>query len=187
MIFGRFKINTAVSILFAPSFVLGMYFWGFNSVALWSSIFMFLYLLYAIVRKQDLKTISTPIIYFVFVLVAYSLESMSFVKLIPALISAGFFILFFLAFIANKEMVLGFAKRFSPKEIDEKTQRYLAKSDAYWAVVLLTNTLTQLALVFYDNNELWAFYSSVGWYFYMLIALTIQIIYVKIQVSKEKK
>ena len=185
MTFGKKKINTFISILFAPAFVLGIYFFDFESVALYASGFMFVFLLYALFRKQKLKQLITPLVYFIFMLLAYFLHSVSVVKLIPALLSAGFFFAFLFAYLAKKEMVLSFAKRFSPKEIDSITQEYLASSDIYWVFVLLLNTLIQLFLVFYDDNRLWAFYSSLGWYIYLFVALTLQIIYVKMQIKKK--
>jgi uncharacterized membrane protein len=145
---------------------------------------MLAYLVLIILTKQSIKTVATAAVYFVFIAGAYFLHSMSFIKLIPVLLSAGFFLFFLSAYFGKKELILGFAKRFSPKQIPQKEQEYLAASDGYWSGVLLGNTLIQILFLFYENNVFWAIYSSVGWYIYMFIALIIQLIYVKIQVSK---
>lgn len=172
------NISTAISLLFPPTFVLFMHFFGFERVAFSYAIFMFLYLLLALWQKHDLKEVSTPLIYFGFVVIAYWLSSMEFVKLIPALISATFFLLFLNAYIQKKELILSTTKKFY-KKLSQKQEKFVAKSDGYWAFVLLINTAIQVGLVFYDNNELWAFYSSVGWYIFMFIALILQIGYGK--------
>ena len=174
------KISTAISILFPPTFVLFMNFYGFEPVAFAYAIFMFLYLILALFLKHDLKSVSTPLIYFAFVVIAYLLSSMEFIKLIPALISATFFLLFFKAFIQKKGLILQLAKKFY-KNLGEEEEKRIQNSDAYWALVTLLNTLIQLGLVFHDDNDLWAFYSSFGWYIFMFIAIIVQIAYGKIR------
>ncbi len=170
------SVNTAISVLFPPTFVIFMHFFGFEKVALAYAVFMFLYLILSLVMKQDLKTISTPLIYFAFIVLAYLLSSMEFVKLIPALISASFFLFFLNGYLQKKQLILTITKKFYNKLTEEKEQ-YIAKSDGYWAFVIFLNTVIQVSLVFYDNNELWAFYSSVGWYIFMFFALFAQIMY----------
>lgn len=174
------NVSTAISLLFPPTFVIFMHFFGFEKVAFAYAIFMFLYLILALSLKHDLRSVSTPLIYFAFVVIAYTLSSMEFIKLIPALISATFFLLFLTAYIQKKELILKTTKKFYNK-LDEKKERFIAKSDGYWALVIFINTTVQIGLVFYDDNELWAFYSSVGWYIFMFIALLIQIGYGKIR------
>lgn len=183
------NISTAISLLFPPSFVIFMHFFGFEKVAFAYAIFMFLYLIISLVLKHDLRSISTPLIYFAFVVVAYLLSSIEFIKLIPALISAMFFLLFLNAYIQKKELILSMVKKFY-KKLTEHREVYIAKSDGYWALVIFLNTLIQVGLVFYDDNRLWAFYSSVGWYIFMFMALIVQIAYGKfygiITESKER-
>lgn len=174
------NLGLIVSLLFAPTFVIAMYFFEFTSVAFFYTLFMLFYLIVSLVFKQDLKSISTPLIYFVFVLIAYMLSSMEFVKMIPALISFTFFMIFFLGFIRKKELILSFTKKFYKKDLDSKKEDFLRKSDGYWALVIFLNTLIQVVLVYTPNNELWAFYSSVGWYIYLAFALILQIVYEKI-------
>jgi hypothetical protein len=156
-----------------------MHFFGFERVAFSFAVFMLIYLLVAIFKKHDLKEISTPLIYFCFVVIAYLFSSMEFVKLIPALISASFFVIFITAYLHKRGLILKITKKFYNK-MDVKKERFLAASDGYWAFVILINTFIQVGLVFYDNNELWAFYSSIGWYVLMFIALISQVGYGKL-------
>jgi len=178
------NVSTAISLLFPPTFVLFMHFYGFEKVAFAYAIFMFLYLLLSLAMKESLKNISTPLIYFAFVVIAYMLSSMEFIRLIPALISASFFLFFLNGYLQKKELILTTTKKFYNKLTKQK-EEYLAKSDGYWAFVIFLNTIIQVGLVFYDNNELWAFYSSVGWYIFMFLALILQIVYGKFYIPKE--
>ena len=181
------KISIVISILFAPSFILLLQYFDFKNVTLLYALFMFAYLVVLIFYKQELKTIFVPIIYFIFLILAYLLSSMEVVKVIPALISVMFFLLFLTAYIQKKELILSFTKKFYKKELGSDEERYIANGDGYWAVVTFINTLIQLVLAFYASDSLWAFYSSIGWYFYFFIALFFQIIYGKFYVTKGEK
>lgn len=175
--------STAISILFAPTFVLFMHFYSFEKVAFAYAVFMFLYLLLVLLQKHNLKSASTPLVYFIFIIAAYFFSIIEFIKLIPALISGSFFLLFLNAYIQKKELILSITKKFY-KKMDKDEEQYVGKSDGYWAIVVLINTLIQIILAFEFSNEIWAFYSSVGWYIYMLMALIIQILYGKIYALK---
>lgn len=177
------NLGFIVSLLFPPSFVICMHYFDFNSVAFVYTLLMFLYLSVSFVYKQSLKSISTPIIYFLFVLFAYIFSRIEFVKMIPALISGSFFIFFIFSFLQKKEFILSLTQKFYKKELTLAKQKFLANSDGYWAVIILINTLVQIGLVYNENNELWAFYSSVGWYVYLLVALAFQVVYEKLFIS----
>ena len=179
------NVGLIISLLFAPTFVLALYYFDFNSVAFVYAVLMLLYLILAFVYKQDIKSMSTPLIYFSFVLIAYAFSRIEFIKMIPALISATFFIVFVFSFVKKKELILSFTKRFYKKELSIEKQKFLANSDGYWAAIILINTSIQIGLVYCENNELWAFYSSVGWYIYLLVALGFQILYEKLFISKK--
>ena len=179
------NLGFIVSLLFPPSFVICSYYFDFNSVTLAYTLLMLLYLIVSLVYKQSLKSISTPLIYFLFVLFAYMFSRIEFVKMIPALISGSFFLFFIFSFIQKKGIILSMTQRFYKKELNPEKQRFLASSDAYWAVIIFMNTLVQIGLVYYENNELWAFYSSIGWYIYLFIALAFQILYEKLFISSK--
>jgi intracellular septation protein A len=178
------QINTFISLAFAPVFVLALRFFSFENVSFVFAVIMFVYTLFILYKKESLKTLSTPLIYFIFVLFAYYYINIAFVKLIPALISGAFFLFFLNAAIQKKSVVLHMFRRFSKREIEKAKEEYIAKSDGYWAGILLLNTLIQLLFLFYGSNEVWAFYSSVGWYVLLFIALVLQILYAKIFYEK---
>lgn len=178
------NLGIVISLLFPPSFVIALYYFDFNGVALIFSIVMLVYLIVSIVFKGDIKSVSTPLIYFSFVLLAYLLNSMELIKIIPALISMTFFFVFFIAYIQKKALILNLTQRFYKKELTPNKKSFLEQSDGYWAGVILLNTLIQIGLIFLENNEFWAFYSSIGWYVFLAIGLFFQVVYERLFLVK---
>lgn len=180
--------NTILSFIFAPTFILFLQFFDFRMLTMVYGIFMFVYLIFSIIIKADLKTISTPLIYFVFIVIAYYFISMESIKAIPALISGFFFFFFLASYIGKRQTILKVCKKFYTKSLSEAEESFIASSDGYWAFVTFTNVLIQVALIFVANNTIWAFYSSVGWYIYLGGALLVQIIYGKLyNIPKREK
>ena len=179
--------NTLLSFVFAPSFIILLQFFTFQELTLGYALLMFSYLIFSIVIKADLKTISTPLIYFVFIVLAYYFVSMESVKAIPALISGFFFFFFLESFLSKRHTILEFSQKFYKKEMSEEEKEFIAKSDGYWALMTFLNVAIQVALIFDDNNTLWAFYSSIGWYLFLGTGLILQILYGKILLKKAEE
>ena len=174
------KFNTLLSFIFAPSFILLLQFFDFKTISLVYALLMLCYLLFSIIIKTDIKTIATPLIYFIFIVIAYFFSSLEYVKAIPALISSFFFLFFLESALSRRHTVLKFSQKFYKKELTISEEKFIASSDGYWAVVTFFNVLIQVALIFNDNNQFWAFYSSIGWYIFLGMALVLQILYGKI-------
>ena len=98
-------------------------------------------------------------------------------KMIPSLISLFVVFLFLAAVLGEKSLTLTLTKRFYKKELNEKEVEFLSKSDIYWFFVTLLNSAILIYMALYVSNELWATYSSVGWYLYLFFALSLQILY----------
>lgn len=179
--------NTLLSFVFAPSFILLLQFFTFSQITLYYAVAMFFYLIFSIFIKADLKTISTPLIYFVFIVIAYFFVSMESVKAIPALISGFFFFFFLESFVSKRHTILKFSQKFYKKELSQKERDFIAAGDGYWAFATFLNLSIQVSLVFYNNNELWAFYSSVGWVLFLGSALVVQILYGKIYSIRKRE
>jgi intracellular septation protein A len=84
----------------------------------------------------------------------------------------------------KKYMILGFTKKFYKKELKEEEIEFLKSGDGYWVIVMFFNTVIHLYIVNFLSNEIWAFYSSIGWYILFFISLIIQIIYGKTHAVK---
>ena len=176
--------NTLLSLLFAPSFILFLQFFSFNDVTFFYAIFMLAYLIFSIMIKSDLKSISTPLIYFVFIVIAYYFISMESVKAIPALISSFFFFFFLESYYSKRHSILKLLQKFYTKGLPPVEEQYIQRSDGYWAILTLSNVLIQVCLIFTPDNALWAMYSSVGWYLFLGMGLIVQILYGKLIYTK---
>ena len=179
--------NTLLSFVFAPSFIFFMQFYDFRDLTLVYAFLMALYLIFSLIVKADLKTISTPLIYFVFIVIAYFFVSMESIKAIPALISGFFFFFFLESYVSKRHTILKFSQKFYKKTLSKEEEKFIASSDGYWAVMTFVNVSIQIALVFNDNNNLWAFYSSVGWVLFLGSSLILQILYGKIYSIRKSK
>jgi uncharacterized membrane protein len=127
----------------------------------------------------------TPLFLIVLV-VAYYLTDLEIIKIIPALISTLFFLLFLFAYLYDKKMILKFTKKFYKKELNHKEIEYISHGDGYWAIVTFINSMIQAVLAFYGDSVFWALYISVGWYLYFLLALILQVAYGKVYAIKRQ-
>jgi len=122
-----------------------------------------------------------PLLYLIILGVAYYFNDVAFVWFLPVLVSSFFFVLLADAHFRGKKLILQYTQKFYKKELSQREEEYLAKGDAYWMFVTLLNTLLQLFFGLGDNQALWLFYSSVGWYILFFLALVLQVIYGKIK------
>ena len=128
----------------------------------------------------------TPLFLIVLV-VAYYLTDLEIIKIIPALISTLFFLLFLFAYLYDKKMILKFTKKFYKKELNHKEIEYIGYGDGYWAIVTFINSMIQAVLAFYGDSVFWALYSTVGWYLYFFLALILQVAYGKVYVMRREQ
>jgi len=98
-------------------------------------------------------------------------------KMVPAVFSLFAVSLFLIAVMRKNSLTLTLTKRFYKKELNSKEEVFLAKSDLYWFFVTAFNTLIIVYLTLYASNTIWAIYTSLGWYLYLFLALTLQILY----------
>ncbi len=98
-------------------------------------------------------------------------------KMVPAVFSLFAVSLFLTSVVRKNSLTLSLTKRFYKKKLNPKEEVFLAKSDLYWFFVTAFNTLIIIYLTFYASNTTWAIYTSVGWYLYLFLALSIHILY----------
>ena len=98
-------------------------------------------------------------------------------KMVPALFSLLAVSLFFVSIVRKNSLTLSLTRRFYKNDLNSKEEAFLAKSDLYWLFVTLLNTLIIVYLTLYESNTTWAIYTSVGWYFYLFLALFLQVLY----------
>ncbi len=135
-------------------------------------------------KVKIISSISLPII--ILFIIGY-FDTMEFLKIIPTLLSLLVFFFFLEAYVKKKKLILTYTQKFYKKELSVEKKMFLASSDGYWTGIILVHTLIQIALVFYAKNEFWALYSSVGWYIYLLLALSLQILYERLFIISKVK
>jgi len=173
-------LSNFLTIIFAPMFVLLIHYFEFRSVVLVYLVFAIVYFIFKYFKKKSYKDMIIPSINIIILSIAYYFSSFQTVKYIPVTLSSIFLLLFIDAHFNKKYMILKFTKRFYHKALNEKEIEFIKKGDGYWVIVMLINTLIHLYIVNFCSDRVWAFYSSVGWYFLFFTALIGQIIYGKV-------
>ena len=173
-------ISNFFGLIFAPLFVVLLHYFKFESVVLVYLVMACGFFIYSYVKKDSLKDMVLPTIYVVALGIAYYFSSFESVKYIPVTLSVIFLFLFIDSHFNKREMVLGFTKKFYPKELTQEEIEFLKKGDGYWVVVMLINTMIHLYVVNFTSDVVWAFYSSIGWYILFFVSLIIQIVYGKV-------
>lgn len=173
-----------INILLAPLFVLLLHYFELRMVVLLYLFLSGIFFIYKFINKETYKDILLPSVYIVAFSIAYYFSSIQTVKYIPAILSIIFLFLFIDSHFNKKNMILSFTKKFYKKELKEAEVEFLKNGDAYWIIVMGINTLIHLYIVNFSSNEIWAFYSSIGWYILFFISLIIQIIYGKVYAVK---
>lgn len=129
-----------------------------------------------------LSTVALPLI--IFIIIRY-FDTLEYLKIIPSLFSSLFFYLFLDGYLRKKHLILRYTQRFYKKDLSSEKKKFLASSDIYWAGVLFLNILIQVFFMLQENDAIWAFYSSVGWYIYLIVALVLHMLYEKFFVSSK--
>lgn len=138
-----------------------------------------LFLIYTYAKKKKSEDFIILSIYLLLLSVAYYNNSFESVKLIPIFTAMTFFVIFANSTLNNKELIFKFTKKIYKKDLSDAETIFLKKGDRFWAGAILIYIIVLMGLVYYGDDTLWAFYSSIGWYIYFCLVLLIQIIYGK--------
>jgi len=176
-------VSSVLTLLFAPSLLFFINFYELKNVFSIYIIIILLLLPYTLIKKKIEESIILTI-YLLLLLIAYFNNDFETVKFIPVLSATMFFMIFAHSTIKKKELIYKFTVKFYKKELSEEEIIFLKKSDFFWSLVIFIYAVFLLILVYIDNNLIWAFFSSIGWYIYFFLALSIQIIYGKLYVLK---
>jgi len=177
-------MSSLITLLFAPSFLLLIHYFDFQKIVLVFILLSLLLLTYAGIKKRKLEDFIILGIYLVLLSIAYFYASLETVKLIPVFTSMAFFTLFAESALHKKELIYTLTKKFYKKELSQEEVTYLKSGDTYWAASIFFYMIVQIILVFYASDALWALYSSIGWYIYFVLILSLQIVYGKMYALK---
>ncbi len=178
------KMSSVLTLLFAPTFLILINFFQFKTVVLVYILLSVIVLVYAFAKRKKTEDFVIVAIYFVLLCLAYMSDSFEAVKLIPVFSALTFATIFAYSALKKQEIIYKFTTKFYKKKLDKFEVIYLKQGDSFWAVAIFLYALFLVSLVFFSDDTLWAFFSSVGWYIYFVIVLTLQIIYGKFYAIK---
>jgi len=177
-------MSNVLTLLFAPTFLILIKYFEFKTVSLVYIFLSLLFLFYTYLRKKAFEDFVIITIYLVLLLFAYSLDSFEVVKYIPVFSAMTFCLIFIHSYIKKNEIILKFTTRFYKKELSKGEILFLKEGDLFWAIAIFIYSMLLISLIYYNNDSLWAFFSSIGWYIYFIVVLSIQILYGKIYAIK---
>ena len=177
-------MSSVLTLLFAPTFLIFIQYFQFKSVALVYIFVALLFLIYAYIKKKKMEDFIIVSIYLLILTIAYFNASLETVKFIPVLSAMTFFAIFAHSALKHNELIYKFTTRFYKKEISDAEVLFLKAGDSFWAVAIFLYAMFLLALVYMANDMIWAFFSSLGWYIYFVLALLAQIVYGKFYAIK---
>ena len=177
-------MSSVLTLLFAPSFLIFIQYFEFTTVTLFYILLCMMTLIYALVKKKKYEDFIIVTIYLCLLSLAYFTNSLDTVKLIPVFSAITFFGIFAYGALQKKELIYKFTTRFYKRGLSNEERVFLKKGDTFWAVSILLYATLLMLLVYYGDDSLWAFFSSVGWYLYFVLTLVLHITYGKLYAIK---
>lgn len=177
-------MSNLLTLLFAPTFLILIHYFDFRSVALIYIGFSSAFLIYAFIKKEKLEDCVIISIYLLLLIFSYFYNSVETVKFIPVFTAMTFAFIFTYSAIKNHTAIYKFTTRFYKKKLSEGEVVFLKKGDAFWAVAIFIYALFLLYLALNSDDKIWAFFSSLGWYIYFVLVLSLQILYGKVYAIK---
>lgn len=182
-------MNIIISLIYAPLLFLGLKFFDTKILSIYVFIFALFWLLLTI--KKDYKEILFPLFYMIISLITFFLEDFMVLKIMPLLISTFFAFILIASYLNKKSIILYFAikftKRFSKKDFSDDEKEYINKSTLFWFFIALCNIILHTYFFLTNNLELWAIYSSIGWYVVFIFGGILQITHKKLIFEKKNE
>lgn len=172
-------MSSVLKLLFAPGFLILIHCTSLSTSLLIGITASFSLLCYALFTKAERMEIIILTLFVFFLCVAYFYSSFKIVKYIPVFTALLFAALFMSAAVQKRALIFTLTQRFYKKKLSDAETDYLKKGDLFWAVGIFVYALLLIAIIAFDSDVLWAFFSSLGWYLYFILLLIIQIIYGK--------
>ena len=165
-------MNIIFSLLYAPVVFLALKYFDIQEASI--AIFVASFLWFIVQVRHKNITILFPLFYMIIALIAYFSEAFFVLKVLPLFISIVFSLFLFVSYVQKRSLILYFANKYAPHDIDEKEAHYIHKSTLFWFLVTLINIAIHLFAFFNPSMNFWLYYSSIGWYFLFLGAGIIQ-------------
>lgn len=176
-------MNLIISLLYAPIVFYSLKNFELKTVSLMIFIFSFIWLIFSI--RKSFKEYIFPIFYLIISLLAYLLNTLTLLKVLPLIISILVSIFIFYSYISNNSFIFFFLEKIG-KKVESQEKIYIQKSTLFWFFISIINILIHSYILYIQDSFYWAFYSSIGWYFIFLLAGLIQFLHKKLYFERKK-
>jgi uncharacterized membrane protein len=176
-------MNIILSIIYAPIVLMSLRYFDIQTVSIYLLFFSCVWLLLTL--KTPSKESLYPLLYVVFSLGAYFLDTFLVLKALPLSISIIITGIIAVSYINKQSLILYFAQRFSKHTIDEKEEEYIHHSTLFWILISCINIALHLTLLLSDNIDFWMYYSCCGWYLIFILGGIFQFLHRKLIFLKE--
>ncbi len=168
-----------ITLLYVLFIVVGLRFFPPAQIGAVLFIIALFWLLYEMIRTTEKRTLAVPAFAALIGLSVWIMDSALLFKALPLLISALFLVKFGEAVFYNKPFLAKMVQKTPRMQWSEEKLAYIDSAHLYWMIVSGINTLIQV-IVLFAPIEIWALYTTLGWYLLFGSALGAQIIYGKI-------
>ncbi|KLD99088.1 hypothetical protein [Aliarcobacter butzleri] len=176
-------MNLIISLFYAPMVLI--LFKNFEIKTVSILVFVLSLFWFLISFKKGVKEYTVPLLYIIFSVVAYFLNNILLLKILPAFISILLCIYILYSYFTNNSFIFEFLKKFG-KSIDKKEKDYIQNSTPFWFFIALLNLVIHCYILYLNDIIIWTFYASLGWYFVFIFGAIVQFIHRKFIFNKEK-
>ncbi len=166
------------TLIFVLFIVVGTRYLNIHELASVLILYSLVWLIYLKFKSVKLSEYSVALCALVCAIAVYVLEDEAIFRLLPVFISALFFFKFLEATVSNKPFLAQMLRRVPMLDLSDEKLDMIDRSHLYWSVVNGINFILQIVVIFAPLN-IWALYTTVGWYTLFASALVVQIIYTR--------
>lgn len=168
-----------LTLLYVLFIVVGLRFFEPQSVGIALFSFAAPWTLYELIKNRY-KNILVPLAATVVGFLVWFLDSALVFKILPVLVTVLFFVKFAEAVILKRPFLAAMVQKTPKLAWSEEKLAFIDRSHLYWLIITAINMALQIAVLF-ASMEIWALYTTVGWYLLFGGALVLQIIYGKVR------
>ncbi|MBN2768632.1 MAG: 1-acyl-sn-glycerol-3-phosphate acyltransferase [Campylobacterales bacterium] len=137
-----------------------------------------LFIFYNFLKKSELKEFLSPLLAALLGLTAFIIGDFEPIKAYPLIVSILFLTFFIYSVTQKKYPLMHIIQKIKKRALTTQEERDIKLSHLYWIVVLSINSLIHIILFMNYSIKIWAIYSFLGWYLYIGLAITVQILFV---------
>lgn len=167
-------MNLFISLLYAPILLVAFRYFDIKIISIF--LFFISLLWFGFNLKKGFREYILALVYLIFSIVAYFLDSTLLLKILPAFISFLISLYILYSYLNKHSFIFDFLDKISRK-VDQKERDYIQKSTLFWFVSSLVNFSIHCYILYINDIILWSFYASIGWYFVFVATGIIQFIH----------